>query len=166
MECPVCTSAMVQRDFGGMNVDVCENGCKGLWFDWFELSHLDETNEGVGQALQDALHAPRVNDASRGTIDCPKCHVPMHRHLFASDKQVNVDECYGCAGFFLDSGELVEIRDHHMTPEEEEAYGQKLLNDSPVFQAAEKNLEKESARADAVAHLTRFVRLSYYIRGK
>ena len=96
-------------------------------------------------------------------MDCPVCHAPMHRHQFAYDKQVNVDECYACGGFFLDAGELAEIREHHMTSDEEAAYGQALLNDSPAFQAAEADLVREQSRADAVGDLTRFVRLSHYV---
>src|ERR1700733_2754542 len=73
MNCPVCKMAMIERDFGGVVVHVCENGCKGIWFDWLGLSKLDKSNEGVGQALQDALHYPRVNDTNRGQLNCPKC---------------------------------------------------------------------------------------------
>src|SRR5437868_4029401 len=105
MNCPVCKTTMPERDFGGVKVNVCD-GCKGIWFDWFELAKLDEKNEGVGQALQDALHSSRVNDENRGPIPCPKCNLPMHRHQFKYDKEINVDECYNCGGFFLDSGEL------------------------------------------------------------
>ena len=110
MNCPVCQKQMVTEDFGGVSVDVCRDGCKGIWFDWFELSKLDEKNEGMGAALQEALDYPRTNDANRGPINCPKCSVPLHRHLCTVDKEVSVDECYDCGGFFLDSGELKDIR--------------------------------------------------------
>src|SRR6185312_14840058 len=120
MKCPVCQKNMSEQDFGGVKVDVCRDGCKGIWFDCFELSKLDEKNEGVGNALQEALHYPRVNDENRGNLTCPKCEKSMHRHLYKSDKEVNVDECYNCGGFFLDSGELTEIREHHMSEQEEE----------------------------------------------
>ena len=46
MNCPVCGKEMVSEDFG-VNVDVCENGCKGIWFDWGKLAKLDQKNEGV-----------------------------------------------------------------------------------------------------------------------
>ncbi len=157
---------MTQRDFGGVTVEVCADGCKGIWFDWFELSKLDEKNEGVGQALQDALQYPRVNDANRGQLNCPKCHEPMHRHVYQHDKQVAIDECYDCGGFFLDSGELVEIRDNHMSQEEEDAYAQKLIDNDPGYQAGLKDLAKDQLRAAAIAHFTRFLRVSYYMTGR
>ena len=61
MKCPVCSKEMVQENFG-VNVDVCENGCKGIWFDQGELRRLDENNEGLGAALEQALRYPRSND--------------------------------------------------------------------------------------------------------
>ena len=34
MNCPICKKEMVEEDFGGVVIDVCKNGCKGIWFDW------------------------------------------------------------------------------------------------------------------------------------
>ena len=166
MKCPVCSKQMLQKDFGGVAVDVCAEGCKGIWFDWFELSKLDERNEGEGQALQEALKNSRVNDASRSPIRCPKCGLPLHAHKYPSDKEMNVDECYQCGGFFLDSGELKVIREHSMTPEEEERYCQKLMDENPLFAQAKKDLEKEKIRNEAIRRYTRFIRLSYYMTGR
>ena len=166
MICPVCKKNMTEEDFGGVKVDVCRDGCKGIWFDWFELTKLDEQNEGLGDALQEALHFPRVNDENRGPINCPKCGIPLHRHLYKSSKEVNIDECYKCGGFFLDSGELTELRDHHMSKQEEAAYLDKLLANIPEYQQELRDAAKDKLRADALAHYTRFLRLSYYMTGK
>ena len=166
MKCPVCKSEMIGQDFGGIIVDVCKDGCKGIWFDWLELIKLDETNEGCGNALKDALNESRVNDENRGQIKCPRCDVSMHTHKYQSAKKVNVDECYNCAGFFLDSGELKEIRDNFMSEQELEEYMNKLLNDIPAYQEAQSNLEKEGLRAKAVRKFTRFMRLSHYKKEK
>jgi len=166
MICPACQKQMVEEDFGGVAVDVCKNGCKGVWFDWMELSKLDEKNEGLGKALKDALHNPRQNDENRGEINCPKCNLPMHIHKYESAKEVNVDECYNCGGFFLDSGELHVIRDNFMSEEERKTYADKLLNSVPEYNQAESDLEKEKARNEAIRRFTRFVRISYYATGK
>jgi len=166
MKCPVCQNDMVEKDFGGVIVDVCENGCKGIWFDWAEIVKLDEKNEGFGSALKAALAYPQVNDENRGQIDCPKCGIPMHIHKYKSSKEVNVDECYSCGGFFLDSGELNTIRETFMSESEEEAYAGKLISEIPEYQDALKDLEREKTRARAVRNLTRFFRVSYYVTGK
>ena len=157
---------MVQQDFGGVIVDVCLNGCKGLWFDWNELNKLDHKNQGFGNALKEALKYPRYNDENRGKIKCPKCGLPMHRHLFESEKEINVDECYECGGFFLDSGELKIIRDKFMSEVERQAYEDKLLNRNPVYVKGVANLENEEKRTEAIRQYTKFLRLSYYLTGK
>jgi len=166
MECTVCGKEMKEQDFGGVMVDVCVNGCKGMWFDWFELGKLDENNEGCGRALQEALHYPQENDENREKINCPKCGLPMHIHKYQSSKEVNVDECYNCGGFFLDSGELKIIRDTFMSEEERDAYAQKLIDDVPEFKQAVEDREKDKARVAAIKNFTKFIRVSYYMTGK
>ena len=132
MNCPACERSMVEEDFGKVHVDVCKNGCKGIWFDWGELTELNESHEGLGKAMEEALNSPRVLDAHRGPLKCPKCGINMQTHRYSSAKEVAVDECYACGGFFLDSGELKQIRDHHMDDEERDAYVQQLLNETPM----------------------------------
>jgi hypothetical protein len=166
MKCPVCSNNMVEEDFGGVRVDVCKNGCKGIWFDWNELVKLDEKNEGCGNALMEALSYERVNDEGRGEISCPKCDIPMHIHRYKSSKEVNVDECYSCGGFFLDSGELRAIRESFMSEEERNAYAQKLMEENPRYKDSKKDLDKLKLRSEAINKYTRFIRASYYISGK
>ena len=157
---------MIEENFGGIMVDICKNGCRGIWFDWAEVIKLDENNEGFGSALEEALRYPRTNDEDRGKINCPKCGITMHTHKYSSSKEINFDECYACGGFFLDSGELRVIRDTFMTEQEEKAYNDKLLAEIPSYQEAEKDLEKEKMRTQAIRNYTKFLRLSYYVTGR
>jgi len=162
MKCPSCAKDMVEQDFGGAKVDICKNGCKGIWFDWGEIFQLDEKNEGFGAALKDALDHPQKRDTKRGKIKCPKCNIPMHEHKYRSSKQVDVDECYQCGGFFLDSGELATIRKTFMTKEELDEYAEKLIADMPEYKNAKRNLARERLRTRAINKYTRFIRASYY----
>jgi Zn-finger nucleic acid-binding protein len=162
MKCPVCSKEMVPENFG-INVDVCENGCKGIWFDQGELQNLDESNEGLGQALTAALNYPRANEGKRGQLLCPKCGIPMQTHKYKRSQEVNVDECYNCSGFFLDSGEITEIRDTYMSDQEVQDYMQKLINGIPEYQKAEANVEKTERRAEAINKFTKFLRTSYWV---
>ncbi len=166
MNCPVCQKEMVVEDFGGVKIDVCKNGCKGLWFDWMELRKLDEQNEGLGAALQEALNYERVNDENRGQIKCPRCNIPMHIHKYESAKEVNIDECYQCGGFFLDSGELKIIREKFMSEAERDEYAKKLIEGFEGFKEEQFNLEKGKARAEALRNFTKFMRISYFFTGK
>jgi Zn-finger nucleic acid-binding protein len=42
----------------------------------------------------------------------------MYRHASGRDKEIDVDECYNCGGFFPDWGELRHIRDNNMSEAE------------------------------------------------
>jgi Zn-finger nucleic acid-binding protein len=166
MKCPVCSKEMVPENFG-INVDVCENGCKGIWLDHDELQNLDENNEGLGEALRAALNYPRVNDENRGQLLCPKCNIPMQTHKYKRSKEVNIDECYNCGGFFLDSGELKEIRDTYMSDQEVHDYMQKLINGIPEYQKEQADLKKLERREEAINRFTKFLRISYWLgKGK
>jgi Zn-finger nucleic acid-binding protein len=158
---------MTEEDFGGVIVDICKDGCKSLWFDWLELIKLDENNEGFGDALNQALNYPRVNDKSRRRLNCLKCGIQMHAHKYKSLKEVNVDECFSCGGLFLDSGELSAIRENFMTEQEENAYRHKFQLDIPEFitsntiQDNRKILLENKQRNNAISRLVRF-----FARGK
>ena len=67
----------------------------------------------------------------------------MHSHKYKRAKEVNVDECYQCGGFFLDSGELTEIRDHHMSDAEVTAYTQQLAASVPEYGKELKDIDAE-----------------------
>jgi len=162
VKCPVCSQEMVKEDFG-IDVDVCENGCKGIWFDQGELRRLDEKNEGLSAALEAALRYPRNNKGQRGPIGCPKCSIPMHSHKYKRAKEVNVDECYQCGGYFLDSGELTEIRDHYMSDAEVAGYADQLAKSIPEYAQAQMTLEKEKLRLAAIKKFTALLTHKYWL---
>ncbi len=111
MKCPACFNELTQTQVGSLVVDVCQRGCGGIWFDVFELERVDEEGEVAGEPL---LHINRderiVVDPSRKR-DCPRCaEVRLHRHFFSAKRKVEVDQCPNCGGYWLDAGELAEIR--------------------------------------------------------
>ncbi len=125
-----------------------------LGLDQGELARLDETNEGVGAALAAALRSDHDNQKKRGPINCPRCGIPMHQHQYERAREVNVDECFNCGGFFLDSGELTEIRDHHMSDAEVAAYADQLAGDVPQYVAEQKKLAAQKERLAAIQAIT------------
>ena len=111
MKCPACFNELTQTQVGSLVVDVCQDGCGGIWFDAFELQRVDEEGETAGEPL---LHIKRDEkvavDPSRKR-DCPRCAgIRLHRHFFSAKRRVEVDECPNCGGYWLDSGELAQIR--------------------------------------------------------
>jgi Zn-finger nucleic acid-binding protein len=152
---------MVAKDFGAQ-VDVCEQGCQGIWFDRGELAMLDERNDGVGAALEAALRSKRKNDGRRAPLTCPKCSTAMHCHKHQRAKEVNVDECYKCGSFFLDAGELAEIRDRSMSDAEVAGYRSALVGSIPKYAEARLDLDAKKQRSDAIHAFTRLLVHRYW----
>lgn len=111
MKCPACFNPLTEIQVGSLKVDVCQGGCGGIWFDAFELERVDEENEAAGEPL---LHIQRdernVVDNARKR-ECPRCaDMKLHRHFFSARRRVEVDQCPNCGGYWLDAGELEQIR--------------------------------------------------------
>jgi len=111
MKCPACFNELTETQVGRLKVDVCQGGCGGVWFDAFELDRVDEENEAAGEPLLHIQSDERVVvDASRKR-ECPRCDgIKLHRHYFSAKRRVEVDQCPGCGGYWLDAGELALIR--------------------------------------------------------
>ena len=110
MKCPACQKEMTEQDFGSDRVDVCEQGCRGIWFDWRELMEVDESGEGHGPQLEQAAAEAQGDRTRSEPLTCPHCNTPMHAHRHKPLKSLVVDECYSCGGYFLDPGELGALR--------------------------------------------------------
>jgi Zn-finger nucleic acid-binding protein len=126
---------MVEHAFGSARVAVCDNGCDGIWFDWSELPRLDERDQGFGAALRRALGHPEHAVRRPVQLVCPRCGTPMRSHKHGYSSLVDVDECYSCGGFFLDSGELGSLRDAYMPHAEKREYADRLAQEVPLFNA-------------------------------
>jgi Zn-finger nucleic acid-binding protein len=111
MKCPACDRQLIEVQVGAVAVDVCQGGCGGIWFDAFELQRVDEKHEAAGEHLVNIQRDPKLRvDHSRKRA-CPRCDgVNLKRHFFSPKIKVEVDHCPGCAGYWLDAGELEKIR--------------------------------------------------------
>ena len=152
-----------------ITVDACENGCGGIWFDQFELQKVDEPHESAGEKLLEISKNPDVKVDHEKRINCPKCKdVVMMRHLHSFTNQVEVDECPNCAGFWLDFGELAQIREKYDSEEDRKKAAQAYFQE--VFGEELKRMKSESdekvKKARKIAHIFRFICPSYYMPGK
>lgn len=168
MECPACGKLLVNWNIGDIEVDVCDGGCGGIWFDIFELQKVDERHEALGEKL---LTIPA--DAAL-TIDhtspraCPKClEVIMMRHFYSPRHEVEIDECGGCGGFWLDAGELAHIRNLFDSAEQQQQAAEAFMADirSELDTMAEKSAEKAD-QAARMGRIFRFICPSFYLPGK
>jgi Zn-finger nucleic acid-binding protein len=154
---------------GDVTVDVCKGGCGGIWFDQFELKKFDEPHESAGEALLDVERDANIGvDLSR-RLACPKCDdVIMMRHFFSIKKQVEVDECGNCGGFWLDAGELGQIRGLFDTEEQRHQAAEEYFSEvfGEQFAVMKAESQEKLAKARKIAHMFRFICPSYYVPGK
>jgi Zn-finger nucleic acid-binding protein len=144
MKCPACGSELVEHAFGSAHVAVCENGCDGIWFDWSELPRLDDRQEGFRTALRRALGQPEHAMERRLQLVCPRCGTPMRAYQHGYASHIDIDECHGCGGFFLDSGELGTLRDTYMPEAERREYAERLAQEVPRFRSTLEKLQEQS----------------------
>lgn len=169
MKCPACDNDLQKMTVDDLTVDVCQGGCGGVWFDAFELEKVDEAHEARGQALLDVKRDARLEvDHTRKRM-CPRCEgMVMRRYFFSPNRQIEIDECPKCAGFWLDDGELMNIRTRFPTESDRERAAQehfeKLFGPQLEQMAAERN--EKLARARSIAQMFRFICPSNYIPGK
>lgn len=111
MKCPACFNELTEIQIGGVTLDACEGGCAGIWFDAFELQRVDEQHEVAGATVLHLQRNPALAVDFQRKRDCPRCDgVKLKRHFFSAQKQVEVDQCPQCGGYWLDAGELEKIR--------------------------------------------------------
>ncbi len=107
MQCPRCnlTLAKDPEGFGLVDLDVCPR-CAGAWFDKAEVDHLDQNLWA---------HVDEIEFRKMGgdleCLSCPKCRVGMVPLSPFDAKDLVVDRCLLCEGFWLDSGELAKMQD-------------------------------------------------------
>ena len=169
MKCPACSNMLQQITLADVTVDVCKGGCRGIWFDQFELKKFDEPHESAGQALLDVERDKSIIIDHTKRLNCPKCDdIVMMRHFFSVKKEAEVDECPRCGGFWLDAGELTKIRSLFNTEQErhqaaEEYFSEIFDNQLAAMKAGSGD---KLSKARNIANMFRFICPTYYIPGK
>ncbi|UCF44593.1 MAG: zf-TFIIB domain-containing protein [Planctomycetota bacterium] len=152
-----------------VTVDVCKGGCGGIWFDNFELKKFDEPHESAGEALLDIERDESLVVDLNRKRNCPKCDdIVMMTHFFSVKKQVAIDECPGCAGIWLDAGELSQIRSMFNTEQERNQAADEYFNEvfGDKFKAMQAESDAGLRRARNMSRMFRFICPSFYIPGK
>ncbi|MBD2186318.1 TFIIB-type zinc ribbon-containing protein [Aerosakkonema funiforme] len=122
MKCPACENNLTEIVTEAITVDVCEGGCGGIWFDRFELHHVDEPTETIDEILLNIHKNEQIQVDDAKKRHCPRCqNIVMMRHYFSVKKEVLVDECPKCGGYWLDAGELPKIRNEFSSEAAREA---------------------------------------------
>ena len=120
IKCPACQKEMIKvfMPSEGVNIDVCLNGCGGIYFDNREFNYFDEQHEDIDKIIESI--EGKTFDSVDETLprSCPACGARMVKNYSSIKKEVLVDDCYSCGGKFLDNGELQKIRAQYATDAE------------------------------------------------
>lgn len=131
LRCPACGTEM-EKIFvpsEGVNIDICVNGCGGIFFDNREFQMFDEKNENIDEIIK-AIENKEFKKVDESLARyCPACGAKMTKNFSSVKKQIQIDECYSCGGKFLDNGELEAIRDEYESNTERTADTMKYLYD-------------------------------------
>ena len=118
MYCPRTNTPLEPLLVGGITVFTSAQG--GVFFDNSQIFKFSSPELKHGQVLLKHLSNYTENEGDVSMrVNCPKCpSIVMMRRFFSPLKVVEIDECPGCAGIWLDSGELAKIHENHLTPKE------------------------------------------------
>lgn len=118
--CPACGKTMekVFIPSQGINIDICTDGCGGIYFDNREFDKFDEKNEDISEIMAKIEGKTFTTPNETITRVCPNCGAKMVKNHSSVKQQIEVDECYTCGGKFLDNKELIKIREEYENNEE------------------------------------------------
>ena len=120
LKCPACnkdmTKVFIPKE--GVNIDICLDGCGGMWFDSYEIKNFNEQNENIDEIIAaiEGKQFAKVDQTIRRF--CPVCNTIMAKKNSSINKDIQIDECLACGGKFLDNGELQAIRSEHASESE------------------------------------------------
>lgn len=129
LNCPHCTETLVSLQIGGIELDYCENGCKGIWFDEGELKRIRDIPEPDENFKKiEGSFIPKKRDEALGekTKMCPRCDVELYRYNWDMKSNIFLDSCEKCNGLWIDGGEMKGMSEYLKTmaakelPNEEE----------------------------------------------
>lgn len=144
LKCPAC-GAIMEKVFipkEGINIDICLNGCGGIFFDNREFDKFNEANEDI-TVIEEKYKNKNFKPVNENAVrTCPACGSKMVKNTSAINGKVYVDDCYVCGGKFLDYGELLNIRKEFATDEER---GKAAM--SYLFKQAGSEIERMNAEA-------------------
>ncbi len=130
INCPACGTEMVKifMPDQNINLDVCVNGCGGIYFDNREFKQFDEQHENIDKIVEALKDKTFIEVDQTKTRICPVCGANMVKNYSSVKREIEIDECYFCGGKFLDNDELVKIREEYPTEAERSADLAKIIS--------------------------------------
>ena len=136
IKCPACGSLMKKVFLENQNIliDICLDGCGGIWLDNRELAKVDEKDEDI-TPINEALKGKTFIDVdTTAERICPICNKPMVKNHVSAKQDICIDECYHCGGKFFDHSELESMRGQYNSDDERIADIKRLAQNSEKMQ--------------------------------
>ena len=113
--CPACGKIMkkVYLEDQDFIVDICLDGCGGIWLDNRELAKVDEKKENITPIEEAKKNRDYIEVNTALERECPICHKPMVKNNVSVKDEITIDECYHCGGKFFDHCELEAMRNQY-----------------------------------------------------
>lgn len=115
INCPACGTPMAKIFIAnkGINVDICDKGCGGIFFDAKEIQEFSDENADISEIKQLLVGKKFKNVNEFETRICPACD---HKMIKTKVFGIEIDTCYTCGGVFLDKGEFEKVRTNFKKP--------------------------------------------------
>lgn len=130
MDCPRTKTPLKKVNVGSVPVFISE-ACGGVFLETQSLKNFECAQGKRGKVLVEHLaqfHTELKNEAER--VKCPSCDdVVMLRRYYSPLHVVEIDECPGCGGIWLDTGELVKLQSLMLNEKERAILRAQLLQD-------------------------------------
>ncbi len=149
INCPACGTKMKKIFIPktGFSVDICLDGCGGIFFDNREFQYFDEPDEVLDEMIVQMESKPYLVKPKQDAVRvCPACGSNMVKNHTSVNGNIIVDDCYNCGGKFLDHCELTRIRDEYDTEKERSEAAVRALLYSP--EGAELGLSTKSGKVN------------------
>lgn len=107
--CPACGSEMTKLFVAnkGISIDICANGCGGIYFDNQEIQEFSNPDEDISE-IKKLLEGKNFMPVDENQVRvCPSCKTPMAK---TNALGIQIDTCYKCGGIFLDNGEFELVK--------------------------------------------------------
>lgn len=152
IKCPACGKVMTKVFINskGINLDICTNGCGGIYFDNSEIQEFSSENDNISEITSVLLNKNFMPVDMQKKRICPACNTPMVK-TFAFG--IEIETCYKCGGIFLDYGEFEKVRTHFKKHQKVKQLNLNTNNDIDIEKfLKEAEYEKYSYRVNNADH--------------
>jgi hypothetical protein len=115
LNCPNCKKELAPKMIGDIEIDICENGCKGIWFDEGELKKVRQEPDGA-EKVQDMdgqfIPKPKEEAMAEDKRYCPRCNIELYKYNWDMKSDIFLDSCEQCNGMWVDAGELKGMNEY------------------------------------------------------